>query len=151
MEHRFWALGSFDESFESYIDRTNEFRRSNGKPSVIVERQRPPADFAGIAFGYMQLPNEGSEERYVAVGAQCDTIDVRCHSPLLIDMTRHARGIRKFAPRVHEIDDACASALLADLAVRNPLKFALLRDIAGRFGWAGADPWTMGRARALSL
>jgi hypothetical protein len=88
MEHRFWALGSFDESFESYIDRTNEFRRSNGKPSVIVERQRPPADFAGIAFGYMQLPNEGSEERYVAVGAQCDTIDVRCHSPLLIDMTR---------------------------------------------------------------
>jgi hypothetical protein len=150
MRHAFLALGWFDTSFESFLEGTDVFLLRDGKPARIAQVQDVPADIDGVLFGYMQIPSEGGEEQFVAVSAQYQSLDIRCHSPVRIDMKRHAGGIKAFSPQIRKIDDECASELLSDLAMRNPLLFSALHGIAIEMGWASKPPWILGRSRSLA-
>lgn len=148
MWHGFRSLAWFDNSFESFIERTDVFLLKNGE-SARIPQVKIPVEVDGVLFSYMQIPSEGGEEQFVAVGALYQSDDIRCHSPVLIDMKRHAGGIKAFSPRIHKVDDRCANELLSDLAIRNPLLFDRLREIAIKMDWASNPPWILGRDRSL--
>jgi hypothetical protein len=151
MIHAFPHRGWFDTSFESYIARIDEFRGKDGKRSRLAYEQQEPSGVNGILFDYMQLAFEkGGPEQFAAVGARYGELDVRCHSPVRIDMQLHAGGRSGFGPDVSTVEDECASRLLADLATRNPLLFEDLERIARAMGWLEQHPWSVGRARALT-
>jgi hypothetical protein len=143
MTHAILSLGWFDTSFESLIKGTDE-------PARIAQTQRVTPDINGVVFYYMQVPHGEGEEQFVAVRVQFRGRDIRCHSPVRIDKIRHAGGIKAFGPNVQKIyDDNCASELLWDLAIRNPLQFSELHAIAKEIGLASKKPWDKGRDRLI--
>jgi hypothetical protein len=155
MTHVILSLAWFEYNFNNLIeekDRTEGddiFLTSEGEIAGIVKSQKVPLDVDGVVFYYMQTPNEGAEERYVAVRLKFKGSDIRFHSPVRIDMNRHAGCIKRFSPQPRKIYDDCASELIWGLAVRNPLKFSELHKIAQDLGLADEKEWSKGRDRLI--
>jgi hypothetical protein len=150
MRHEFLYLGWFDTSFDSFLEGKDDPRLKDGKPAQLPPVQKVSAKLDGVSFGYMQIPSEGRKEQFVAVSALYQPPDIRCHSPVRIDMKRHAGGIKGFGPDIRRIDDECASELLSDLAMRNPYLFYKLREIAVKIGWASKPPWNLERSLSIA-
>ena len=150
MRHAILSLGWFDSSFESLIEGTDIFLLKEGQPARITKTQKVTPDIDGVVFYYMQTPKKGGKEQFVAVRARYKSHDIRFHSPVRIDMERHAGGIKAFCTDVHKMDDdECASELLWDLAIRNPLQFSKIHEIAKEMGLASRKPWDSPRGSLI--
>ncbi len=156
MTHVILSLAWFEYNFNNLIEEkdlakgNDIFLTEKGEIAGIVKSKKVPPDVDGVVFYYMQTPNDGAEEKYAAVRLKFKKNDIRFHSPVRIVMNRHAGGIMRFSPQPRKINDDCASELIWDLAVRNPLKFSQLHKIAQGIGLASKKPWSKGRHRLIS-